>query len=155
MSLDRGLTTTSTKKRSDKKITKSQQEELERGWRDRNQRLKEMRLPKETFDQYVEWLYGRGKKEKTRKKCNPTTSLSSTKRSIGTNENVFAGPTSSRRVENNQYKSLLSSTLGPCSSKPAPTYTGTKMIGITVIHKSCLQPIFSQEEAIDAARMRR
>lgn len=34
-------------------------------------------------------------------------------------------------------------------------YTGDKLIGVTIIHKSCLQPIFSQEQAIDAAHMRR
>jgi len=34
-------------------------------------------------------------------------------------------------------------------------YTGTEMIGITVIHKSGLQPVFSKEAAVDAAHMRR
>ena len=61
MSLARGLTTTSTRERKTN-ITKSQQEELERGWRDRNVRLKEMHLPKETFEQYLEWVYGKGTK---------------------------------------------------------------------------------------------
>ena len=44
---------------------------------------------------------------------------------------------------------------GDCSLKEIPTYTGTEMIGISIIHKSCLQPIFSIEAAIDAASMRR
>ena len=44
---------------------------------------------------------------------------------------------------------------GDCSLKPIPEYTGDKMIGISIIHKSCLQPIFSQEAAVDAASMRR
>lgn len=39
--------------------------------------------------------------------------------------------------------------------KPSPTYTGDKCIGVTVLHKSCLQPIFSKQEAVDAAKMRR
>lgn len=34
-------------------------------------------------------------------------------------------------------------------------YTGTEILGITIIHKSCLQPVFNQQEAIDAATMRR
>lgn len=34
-------------------------------------------------------------------------------------------------------------------------YTGVNMIGISIIHKSCLQPIFSKESATDAANMRR
>lgn len=34
-------------------------------------------------------------------------------------------------------------------------YTGTNMIGISIIHKSCLQPIFNEQAAKDAANMRR
>ena len=34
-------------------------------------------------------------------------------------------------------------------------YTGDKVLGVTVLHKSCLQPVFSKQDAIDAARMRR
>jgi len=44
---------------------------------------------------------------------------------------------------------------GDCTLKEIPKYTGDQMIGISIIHKSCLQPIFSQQEAIDAASMRR
>lgn len=34
-------------------------------------------------------------------------------------------------------------------------YTGDKMLGIGVVHKSGLQPVFSQEQAEDLAKMRR
>lgn len=34
-------------------------------------------------------------------------------------------------------------------------YTGDQVLGVTVLHKSCLQPVFSKQDAIDAARMRR
>lgn len=44
---------------------------------------------------------------------------------------------------------------GDCSLKEIPKYTGTEMIGISIIHKSCLQPIFNQQAAIDASNMRR
>jgi hypothetical protein len=44
---------------------------------------------------------------------------------------------------------------GSCALKEAPKYTGTEMVGISIIHKSCLQPVFSKESAIDAATMRR
>ncbi|CAB4174723.1 hypothetical protein UFOVP961_76 [uncultured Caudovirales phage] len=44
---------------------------------------------------------------------------------------------------------------GDCNLKEVPKYTGTEMIGISIIHKSCLQPIFSKEAATDAANMRR
>lgn len=34
-------------------------------------------------------------------------------------------------------------------------YTGDKMIGVAVMHKSCLQPIFTEDQARDSASMRR
>ena len=44
---------------------------------------------------------------------------------------------------------------GSTAMKEIPKYTGTEMIGISIIHKSCLQPVFSREAAVDAASMRR
>jgi hypothetical protein len=44
---------------------------------------------------------------------------------------------------------------GSTALKPIPKYTGTEMIGISIIHKSCLQPVFNQQAAVDAASMRR
>ncbi len=34
-------------------------------------------------------------------------------------------------------------------------YTGDKMVCIAIMHKSCLQPVFSEEAAKDSASMRR
>lgn len=44
---------------------------------------------------------------------------------------------------------------GIASSKQTPQYTGTKMLGIGVMHKSNSVPIFSDEEAVNIATMRR
>lgn len=44
---------------------------------------------------------------------------------------------------------------GVAAAREVNTYTGDKMVGISLIHKSCLQPIFNQQAAIDAASMRR
>ena len=44
---------------------------------------------------------------------------------------------------------------GVAAKSDAPVYTGDKMIGISIIHKSCLQPIFNDQAAKDAANMRR
>lgn len=44
---------------------------------------------------------------------------------------------------------------GVAAAKDIKQYTGTEMVGISIIHKSCLQPVFSQEAATDAANMRR
>jgi hypothetical protein len=44
---------------------------------------------------------------------------------------------------------------GSTALKQIPIYTGTEMVGISIIHKSCLQPVFSKQAAVDAATMRR
>lgn len=44
---------------------------------------------------------------------------------------------------------------GAVTVKQTQHYTGDRLLGVTILHKSCLQPVFSQQEAIDAARMRR
>jgi hypothetical protein len=44
---------------------------------------------------------------------------------------------------------------GDTFAKAIPQYTGTEMVGISIIHKSCLQPVFSKQAAVDAASMRR
>lgn len=49
----------------------------------------------------------------------------------------------------------LNSNKGSTSKVESTKYTGDKLIGIAVIHKSCLQPVFSQEQATEVARMRR
>jgi len=162
------LTTTSYKKRKEK-ITKSKQEEFERGWRDRNVRLKDMGLPKETFEQYMEFVHGRCKKtagqKNNRKEVAQATSSSFAKKKSGStdisqlsdnkNNGYFEIPETARELDNTSAHSLSSWVTGPCSTKQTPTYTGTKVLGVAVLHKSCLQPVFSQEEATDIARMRR
>lgn len=59
------------------------------------------------------------------------------------------------RESTQKYKSLDTGVTGAVSSKPPQQYTGNRVLGITIVHKSCLQPVFSQEEAIAAAQMRR
>lgn len=129
------LSTTRTKKRVEK-ITKAKQQELEQGWRERNQRLKEMHLPKESFEQYLEWVYGRGKKTKTQHKYE-VTGLSSTDK---TKETVSRPNTW---------------TTGACALKASPKYTGTEILGIATMHKSNMVPVFSNQEAKDISTMRR
>lgn len=152
------LTNTSTKKRQ-QKVTKAQQEEIECGWRERNSRLKEMGLPKETLEQYTDWLYGRVKKEKT-KACNrgvsTTTVTSSTKEYLQNKKSKDKCPEQEVKgeVEDN-HRSLGLWITGPVSSKPSPVYTGTKVKGIGTMHKSNAVPIFSDEEAVDISKMRR
>ena len=44
---------------------------------------------------------------------------------------------------------------GACTAAPAQVYTGQKLVGIGVLHKSNLVPIFRTEDAADIAKMRR
>ena len=46
-------------------------------------------------------------------------------------------------------------TAGPCLKSPDKVYTGTAIKGIGTMHKSNAVPIFSDEEAVDIAKMRR
>jgi hypothetical protein len=43
----------------------------------------------------------------------------------------------------------------PCVKKDSPVYTGDKIKGIGTMHKSNSVPVFSDQEAIDIATMRR
>ncbi len=44
---------------------------------------------------------------------------------------------------------------GSTAAKEHMVYTGDQMVGISIIHKSCLQPVFSKQAAEDVAKMRR
>lgn len=58
------------------------------------------------------------------------------------------------RRETPNYPSLPF-TGGPCTKKENQMYTGTAMKGIGTMHKSNSVPIFSDEEAVAIAKMRR
>ena len=51
--------------------------------------------------------------------------------------------------------SLNSWVTGAVASKPTQQYTGDQVLGIAVMHKSCLQPVFNAQAAVDIAKMRR
>ena len=77
----------------------------------------------------------------------PSQLKSKTKRSSNL-RNIFTAPVSK----------LSASGFGSGATglkKEEQKYTGNKLIGIAVMHKSCLQPVFSKESAKDSANMRR
>jgi len=53
------------------------------------------------------------------------------------------------------YPSRNAADTAAAAKRESPRYTGTAMIGVATMHKSNLVPVFSREEAIDAATMRR
>lgn len=52
-------------------------------------------------------------------------------------------------------KSLVTGGVGEGTRKAVPQYTGTKMLGVGTMHKSSAIPIFSEEQALEVATMRR
>lgn len=126
---------TTTGKSKKEKITKARQAELERDWQERNQRLKQMGLPKESFEQFLEWVYGRGAKTKTQNKI-PIMKI---------NKAVIPSYVSPPEDRN----------INECALKPIQQYSGDKIIGISTMHKSNLVPVFSEQDAIDISKMRR
>lgn len=44
---------------------------------------------------------------------------------------------------------------GEASARPSPQYTGDAVLGISTLHKSNAVPVFSREDAVDIAKMRR
>lgn len=54
-----------------------------------------------------------------------------------------------------QHIPSLPFTAGPCVKPADKVYTGTKMKGIGTLHKSNAVPVFTDEEAVDIAKMRR
>jgi len=145
------------------KITKAKQLEFETRWKERNKFLKSIGLGKETFEQYMEWLHGKGRKEKRQAPYEPKfsspsqgVSKASTTRTgsgIGTTK---LGDAVGTKDDIRQNRGALFPTVSNDGCvKPTILYTGTKMVGIATMHKSNSVPVFSDEEAIDIARMRR
>lgn len=58
-------------------------------------------------------------------------------------------------VRETQKIASLPFTAEPCTKKESPRYTGTAMKGIGTMHKSNSVPIFTDEQAIEIATMRR
>lgn len=60
------------------------------------------------------------------------------------------------RRETESFPSLNSVVKGPVNTgRPKQVYTGDKILGIAVMHKSNLVPIFSEKDAVDVSTMRR
>ena len=77
------------------------------------------------------------------------------KRAMAAQPLVYSLDTPVGRTNTHHIKSLDTGHSGPVSSKPAPKYTGSKMIGVGQLHKSNAVPVFCDQDAIDIARMRR
>jgi len=135
------LTTTSTK-RKEVKLTKARQTELEQRWRERNVRLKDMGLKKESFEEFLSFVFGHVPKTKT-----PTKSVAAL---------LQPKPYVDPSRDTKKYLSLNGGIdTGTATKAEAKVYTGTKVKGIGTMHKSNAVPIFSDDDAVAIATMRR
>ncbi len=136
MHLIKGVCTLNTRKPK-QKITKAKQAQLEQDFKEYNKFLKSKHMAKITFEEYVDQVFGRVKKEKKKTE----TFLGST-------------PTTYRA---NTYASVASTnSTDSCAKKESMVYSGEqKLLGIATLHKSCLQPVFDADYAKDVAKMRR
>jgi hypothetical protein len=122
-------TTTNNRKRKSKSVTvtaKYAQEFL-----DYNKQIKKLGVKPKTFDEYVAYRQGR---------YNPT--LRGTKM-----------PEYNVSDHRQKYPSQVDT--GVTFAKKPNVYTGERLVGIATMHKSNSVPVFSQEDAIEIARMRR
>jgi hypothetical protein len=76
------------------------------------------------------------------------------KRAMSAETLTYSLPTPVGRTNTHHLKSLNSGA-GIAALAPAKVYTGTKIKGIGTMHKSNAVPIFSDEEAVAIANMRR
>lgn len=124
------------------KKTKSQKSRHVEGWHERNRFLMEMRMAKITFEQYMDYIYGRLDRINRRAfkpyKPSQTETYNSTR----------------SKDHRQKYQSVTTvGTVHATTKKELQRYTGTFIIGIATMHKSNAVPIISKEQAIDIARM--
>ena len=136
------LTTSSTKKRQHN-MTKAERLTLEQRWRERNAYLKSMGVNKESFEEYLSFVFGHGPKTKEPVRQIPA---------LFTPRKPYVDPAR----DTSKYKSLNGGIdSGPALKIPDKVYTGTKIKGIGTMHKSNAVPVFSDDEAVAIANMRR
>ncbi len=137
------LTTTNYKKRK-QKVTQAQMNRWQEGWRERCKLNKRLGLPKQTFEEYVDALHGRVKKEPGKPKFKPL--------------EVKPDEIAERiRQHKEMYPSAGMTTVSPnaCAKKEPMKYTGTLIKGIATMHKSNAVPVIDDEQAKEISRMRR
>ena len=135
MHLIKGVCTLNTRKPK-QKITKAKQAQLEQDFKEYNKFLKSTHMAKITFEEYVDKVFGRVKKEKNKIE-------------------TFTGsvPTAYRA---NTYNSIVGTGLAVCSKQEPMAYSGEqKLLGIATLHKSNMVPVFAKQDAVDIANMRR
>lgn len=142
MHLQRGLSTIRTSKRK-RKLTVGKMKELHMEWQEHNRDLRRSGRPKITFEEYMDWVFGRVKVRNPKQRegfveFKPTTSF-----------------TQERASEVHKYPSAgaVSRNDSGMRRKESPKYTGTLIKGIATLHKSNAVPVIDQKYAEEISRM--
>lgn len=122
-------TTNHTKRKS--KVSNSQYHKYCMDWRDDCKRNKRLGIKSKTLDEYIAYRQG---------KYNP--------KLRGTKMPEY-------NVSNHREKYPSLADTGVTFAKKPNVYTGDRLLGIATMHKSNSVPVFSQEDAIEIATMRR
>lgn len=136
MHLIQGISTLNTRK-PQFKLTKAK----EASWRGDlavyNREMKRQGQPKLTWEQYMDMRLGKTAKPVAIK-------------------NTYVPKYSHPRYTDRQQIASLETDVGNTNLRESMKYNGErKLLGVGVLHKSCLQPIWSQQEAEEIAKMRR
>ena len=137
MHLVKGMSSLNTRK-SKTKVTKSQRVQWEVDWRADTKWKRRQNLPVMTFEEYAAYRSGKVKKEKPVFQPLTTNNTSTT---LEDHRKLYPSQEMSSHIP---------------VKKESPVYSGErKLLGIATMHKSNMVPVFSAEEAVDLARMRR
>lgn len=120
------------------KITKAKMADFKERYVEHNRSLKQRGDAQISFEQFLDFIYG--------------------KTSIKGVASIVAAPTvfstTPYRRETPVFPSL-NTDAGSCAKAEPKVYTGDAMLGIAMMHKSNLVPVFSNKEAEDVSKMRR
>ena len=125
------------------KITKTKMNELIIAWRKHNKSMKQRNLHSmvyATVEEYIDYVYGRKKRKSSFTKL----------------DSMFKDNVAYQEDQNKKYPSLNSpNQFAPALKKENNKYTGGNLVGIAIMHKSNLVPVFKKDDAKDIANMRR
>lgn len=136
MHLLRGVSSNNTRKPTFK-LTKKKEAEWMQDWQRDNKYRKSQGMNKISFEEYCDNRLGKVKSVKQAVKLAPE-------------------PSKIYRKSSTDNIPSLNTNIGNTYKKETMTYDGERqLIGIAVLHKSCLQPVFSKDVAEEIAKMRR
>lgn len=119
------------------KLTKAKLKELAQEHLEYNRFLKQRHMAKITLDQYINQVFGKVDKVKSK-----STSYQP-KLPIG-------------YQDQKKYQSVQHTGLAICGKKESRVYSGERqLLGIATLHKSNAVPVFARQDAEDIAKMRR